>query len=442
MIYNDSPHLFDCESPVRIRNKYTHQVLFVPCGSCPSCVASKIVRPVTPIMRESTLHKYTVFFTLTYADFYLPKCNLLNYVPHPDFKEKYEELFTQSEDFLKLCNYNLPYCCVSDIQKFCKRLRKVFQTYSEQLRYYISSDYGSTTFRPHWHGLLFFNSEQLANSIESIISKVWSVRGTTIGKVDVQFARGAAAYVACYIHQVPNLPAIYKFREFRPKSVHSSCPPLGFDYSFVETYDDVIRYGLTEVTMYDVKKFIYHKTAVLPSVVRRLFPIIPCFNGLHKHERMEIYRIMCNASSCLDVLIRRNYLHHVFNVNSFFRDYVLNGNMYYSLDSLNRRLDVIYYTVCRLVKNCEIYDYSLCDYDDKIMLYLKNRWLSSYRKQVDYFNNHPGLNYEDVLTLNIKPYEYDLNYFVGKTTLLESLVKRKLNNSYLELHPEFKQFHF
>lgn len=440
MIIKQIPHLNDCASPIRIRNKYTHEVLTVPCGHCAACRASKIVRPVTPIMRESSFHRYTVFFTLTYNDSFLPRCDLKKFVPHPDYEEVYKTLYEQSIDYIQFVSYCLPFAPTSDVQKFCKRLRKNFACFNEQLRYYISSDYGSTTFRPHWHGLLFFSNKELAYSIESLICKSWSINGSPIGAVDVQFARGAAAYVACYIHQVIDLPVIYRYREFRPKSVHSSSPPLGSGFPRIESDEEIVRNGLAEVTMYDLNKSVYHKTALLPSDVRRLFPTIPGFLRLHKYERLEIYRIFSRFIGC-EVDLRRRALESIMNVNSFIRDYVFYGRMYYDMDFLHSRLDNIFYCVRRLVLVCSSFQLSFSDYDDCIDNYYRNRWLSSYRKHVEFFNL-TGLEYDVVFSdSKQKPYEYELDYFDSKEKLLNSLVKRKLNNAYLEIHPEFKQFH-
>ena len=53
----------------------------------------------------------------------------------------------------------VPILWYDDIRKYIARLRKWFlKEYGEKIRYYIICEYGSQSFRPHYHILLFHDS--------------------------------------------------------------------------------------------------------------------------------------------------------------------------------------------------------------------------------------------------------------------------------------------
>jgi len=106
-----------------------------------------------------------------------------------------------------------------DQNLFFKRLRKLIaEKYDEKICYYLVSEYGGRTYRPHWHGILFFNSDELTSSICELVSKSWSY-----GRTDCSLSRGSAAgYVASYINSFVDLPDFFnRHKEIKPRSYHS-----------------------------------------------------------------------------------------------------------------------------------------------------------------------------------------------------------------------------
>ena len=106
-----------------------------------------------------------------------------------------------------------------DQNLFFKRLRKLIaEKYNEKICYYLVSEYGGRTYRPHWHGILFFNSDSLTSSICELVSKSWSY-----GRTDCSLSRGSAAgYVASYINSFVDLPDFFnRHKEIKPRSYHS-----------------------------------------------------------------------------------------------------------------------------------------------------------------------------------------------------------------------------
>jgi hypothetical protein len=117
------------------------------------------------------------------------------------------------------CNNKIPYCNISDCQKFFKRLRfHIKNKYNEEIRHYSVSEYGPRTYRPHWHLLLFFNSDEVAKVISQCVSESWSY-----GNTNCELSRGgSSSYVASYVNSTICIPTLYlQHKEIRARTLHS-----------------------------------------------------------------------------------------------------------------------------------------------------------------------------------------------------------------------------
>jgi hypothetical protein len=114
-----------------------HREAIVPCGKCPQCTARKVSAWSFRLMQEEKRSDSALFITLTYAD------------AHLHFSDQ-----------------NLPQLQKRDLQLFVKRLRKLHTVESKPLKYYAVGEYGSRTWRPHYHLLLF-------NCQVELIQKAW-----------------------------------------------------------------------------------------------------------------------------------------------------------------------------------------------------------------------------------------------------------------------------
>lgn len=118
----------------------------------------------------------------------------------------------------KYGNNLLPFLNYVDVQNYIKRLRKhLFQTLGsyETLHFYAVGEYGPVHFRPHYHLLLFTNSDQVSQVLRYCHDKSWK-----LGRSDFQrSAGGAGSYVASYVNSLCAAPLLYRScRSFRPKS--------------------------------------------------------------------------------------------------------------------------------------------------------------------------------------------------------------------------------
>lgn len=120
----------------------------VPCGKCPQCLANQRQEWVFRLQQEYEKCSFGLFVTLTYDDEHLPLCGV----------EK------------------------RDVQLFLKRLRKRFQ--AQELRYYIVSEYGDHTHRPHYHGLFFFSNKHEKREVYDLFELSWQNGFCSFGDIE------------------------------------------------------------------------------------------------------------------------------------------------------------------------------------------------------------------------------------------------------------------
>jgi hypothetical protein len=341
-----------CHHPRTVVNKYTHEPVVVSCGSCPSCILRRSGIQTNLLTTYSAQFRYVYFVTLTYAPCFLPtlevsiietctddiadvpcvpnindldpgdpntylfgfrsvprssSVKLKNSTVERTFKDP-EVRFTygmKPKELLSILgkiNHNvpnrIPYVCNRDLDLFFKRLRSYYP--DEKLRYYAVSEYGPTSFRPHWHLLLFSNSERFSQTVCENVSKAWSY-----GRCDASLSRGfAAPYVASYVNSFVALPDFYTQmpKVVRPKSFHS----IGFTESNlfprkvrIAEIDEVIDKCLDGVR---VERDGYFCT-IKPSwpYLLRLFPR---FSDAIRKSPSGIYQLLSAAFTAPERVIR------------------------------------------------------------------------------------------------------------------------------------------
>lgn len=158
----------ECNHKIRIRvnpkdpNENIYYML-VPCGKCPICLSKKRQKWLVRLESELKYCLSAYFVTLTY-----------------------------DEAHMKYTADGLQTLCKRDCQLFMKRLRKMLKGY--KLKYYLCSEYGSHTMRPHYHMMLYLYADDNDMPIDAfhmhynIISKCWLE-----GLSDVRDANSATA---------------------------------------------------------------------------------------------------------------------------------------------------------------------------------------------------------------------------------------------------------
>ena len=172
------------------------------CRKCYSCRKQKRKEWITRLKWENEFWPFSYFITLTYNDQNLPK--------HGVDKRH--------------------------VQLFLKRLKKRIK-----FKYFLVSEYGGRTFRPHYHALIFTTSkidmvliDKHNGFYSKFITNLWRLGFTNIGTVTNESIAYVAGYTTKklkyqndYITQIEKLPTFL---------FCSKRPPLGEEY-FIRNLD-------------------------------------------------------------------------------------------------------------------------------------------------------------------------------------------------------------
>lgn len=210
-----------CLHPKRITNPYTHESMVVPCGHCEACTLAKNSRYAFQCDLESYVSRHTLFITLTYANRFIPRATIVDSLERPfgnDLvdKETGEILGAadlSSTDIDRLLNKfylfgDVPYLRKTDLQLFFKRFRYYVSKKlpCEKVRYFAVGEYGPVHFRPHYHILLFLQSDEALSVCSEALSQAWF-----FGRIDCQVSKGkCSSYVASYVNSSCTIPKVFK----------------------------------------------------------------------------------------------------------------------------------------------------------------------------------------------------------------------------------------
>lgn len=189
----------------------------------------------------------------------------------------------------------IPFLNYVDVQNYIKRLRKhLFLKLGsyESLHFYAVGEYGPVHFRPHYHLLLFTNSEKVAEVLRYCHAKSWR-----LGRSDFQRTTGgASSYVASYVNSLSSAPLLYRScRSFKPRSRAS----LGFFEKGCDFAEDEDSYAQIEQKIDSVVNGrIYNLNGVSVrstppmSYIRTL---LPRFSSARNDDSTAITRILLSV---------------------------------------------------------------------------------------------------------------------------------------------------
>lgn len=275
----------NCIHPVRVYNRNTHDYILAPCLHCVACNNASASKQTVRVYNEIKQHRYSIYFTLTYDNDHLPRFEMFldrkniiqcrpvgrcvdSFDSYPlNFTDIFGSLYFEDDIFLPTIendapSYQFGVCCKKDIQDFVKRVRKKIDKLNipeneKQIRYYIASEYGPKTYRPHYHGFFFFDNEEILSQIENIICYSWGLfRLSGQGFNDfvfepfarIDFTRryiqlcdpNTAYYVADYVSGNLDLPKVLQLRQTKPFHLSSKNPVVGcFHESKAEILENV-----------------------------------------------------------------------------------------------------------------------------------------------------------------------------------------------------------
>lgn len=237
------------------------RLLQLPCRHCVGCRLSKSREWANRAVMEQMYHQESWFLTLTYDDEHLPRSYPVD--------ESTGEIISVHATLVK-----------KHLQDFLKRLR--FHT-TQKFRYFVAGEYGTQSYRPHYHLLLFglrlndlsVISQNFAGQsyyVSDMIQKCWPDGIHILGPVTWQ----SASYVAQYTMKKATHgydPRYYRVAAIQPEYQSMSLKPgLGRQY-----YDD-------HPDLFDYQTF----SVSTPQGGRRMVPP-EYFRKLFKAEHPEEY---------------------------------------------------------------------------------------------------------------------------------------------------------
>lgn len=181
-----------CLNPLTIRNpkkdfnKFNDKpFLVVPCGKCVECIEQKKLSFEVRTFYEYLWHidkgGMVFFYTLTYNN---------KFLPHFEIQKKFSSVSNRFNCFDR-----------NHIKRFVERIRNLH----DDLVFLITSEFGGTTRRPHYHCLFFLPYKVNPYDFYDYISSCWQYGGKSLGNVycgadlGVLNSPSACKYVTKYV---------------------------------------------------------------------------------------------------------------------------------------------------------------------------------------------------------------------------------------------------
>lgn len=403
-------YLSPCQHPKYITNPYTGKSMMVGCGKCPSCLSRRSAEWVSRLEAERNCWPYTVFFTLTYANEYLPKLvynrfdrsfvsadRLVRYrnskgvdvikrdnlgikIPFEDWSFGISEA---DYDYVMKRPW-ISHGCVSDIQKFIKRFRYYAKQYDSGCvcRYYISQEYGPTTFRSHYHGEMFLSSAQVAKHIDEILYKSWRLSDYPI---DWSFVEStAASYVASYSAVTSNLPSIFNNKAIRPFKLFSKSPVIGSLFYNDETVLQMFHKGATGQSVPKQGSVSLSTVPLWRSFENRLFPKCVGYSRLSDFDRKLLYTFAKDYTHLNFDEFKYGLDHGILVSPCFNRLFTISVDLGWNDDTFRR----VFNLSRRVCLQSSIFGVSPDYYVSRINLHYENKEKNQLKSQLEFEENN------------------------------------------------------
>ncbi len=247
----------------------------------------------------------------------------------------------------------VPILWKEDLQRFIDRLRAHFKRlYGEKakFRYFAVGEYGTNSLRPHWHILLFHNSDSIHESIRQCsfdnynedLSKVWLYGNLYSETTDGHISDYLSGYVNCH-NNLPEILSPYPQKKFK-SILLGEVRPLSFIASCLKEK----RFGELSTVSVVSRKGVKNDISVFSSLVSRLFPR---FSGYDSKDFKAIYKSLSCAYSVLqatDLNIYDDCQLHDFLFYMINNDFIGVSRLLVALRTLQKYcLDVAYPAYCR-----------------------------------------------------------------------------------------------
>lgn len=340
--------MYGCFKPKRVINQYTGAVLYAPCRDCDFCRNRRSYELSDRIEREFLNAGATadvLFVTLDYNNEGIPVYAYNEDTGYwlsnrEDYTSCYDDDGVLSVELAcsaglrylpikdsELGEYYYPvkygnklafgHLCYPDVLKWMHAVRDKFAydfgevkvrgklvprseevkelfgelSYEEvKFRYFLCGEYGPTSFRPHYHLLLWFGrryTDEQYRYLCKVLSSNWSF-GRTVVKAAT--SRGVKNYLASYVTSSAGLPEVLRAKSLRPFCTFSKAPIIGAYHLGKDEIFQMLDTGVTKVSEWNSEEKEF--TDVLPasSLYVRYFPRCRRFAYETRAYKLRVYR--------------------------------------------------------------------------------------------------------------------------------------------------------
>lgn len=386
----------NCLHPVRIRNPYTYEYMFVPCGKCEGCMITRANSLSRRISNELSKHSYNLFFTLTYDNLHLPfiqkdkfgnidcicnVCQVHQFSYMVDGVQKHDKCVSSSKVMLDYSfdelppfqpfNHDLSNICgvlyKPHIQKFIRSIRDSLRNYygkTIKLIYFVVGEYGSKKCRPHYHGIIHLDTWEMFDHVKKLIYETWlycSKERIQVKQLDGQ----KFGYLSSYIAGQRNSNGVLSSHDFKEFQLFSKQPVYGIHPKEVEILSDLVH-GRDNRVYREICGETPDNTTVLTlskSILRSYFPRVRGVDGMDDSILLSIIR-QCPKDSedkyRLSLAARRF-------IRDFYGNVVNDSNIWLYIQFYRRIYSLLNAYLCRKL-NEDVF--KRVDYDSILRFYL------------------------------------------------------------------------
>lgn len=181
-----------------------------------------------------------------------------------------------------------------DFQNFIKRLRSYLSRNfsSKRLSFYSAPEYGPTSYRAHFHFILWLDSFLTKCQIESAIVASWPLCDEDLLKGNINVAHSAASYAASYVNCPTSIPRefLVNFPLRSSHSLHFGFNSGSFSLSSIISRFIERRSCCYPVTVPDEFGRFVTRDFLLPKYVSsRFFPKVKGFSRIAPYSLFNVY---------------------------------------------------------------------------------------------------------------------------------------------------------
>lgn len=352
-----------CKTPKRIRNLYTKEWMFVPCGECECCQIQKSIGKSSRLSNELSNYGISLFITLTYTNEHIPfivdnshflcRCEIIEGRLSVRLEQRFDYPFKVS----RCIPLNGKFDCVADgvnylaviykkdYQNLFKRIRK----HGIKFKYFICGELGSLSKRPHFHAIIRTDTESESRDFERLLRDNWKLHDwDKIDESCIQRAgKGVGNYLSSYVNWVADHSRFLYPKWSYPFTRRSNEVNYGFDKKEKEVIQGIIKkyYG-REIFDFVEREFRVPSGTRLDNFSVRLVPSTVFMSYFPK----------CKGYCHLSFVSLLVWTSRVFRIEKYKSEFARYPDFEEQLTSLDMNFFRGFKRVCLLLK-LDIYDY-------------------------------------------------------------------------------------